>query len=293
MQSYLSGILRRMAPLAAIVAVLIGGGYWAWQAQAPRIVEEPHYHVGFDDITVTPLPEWITTDVKTEALRDGSIELPLSVLDESATERLAKAFAFHPWVAEVKQVRKQTGLVQVDLTYRRPVAMVELPPVDGKRGLYAVDLSGILLPSADFLGDPKKAARYPRLGGFTPAEVARVGSRWPDARIVGGARVAAALSNLWTRLNLAKITPTDGESPTATTPTFELVTQGGSRILWGHAPGSEAENEMPAEKKLDALAAYHTDHNTLDGRDGPQRLDVRGNEIVIVAEKPAAAADRK
>jgi hypothetical protein len=280
-------MLGRIAPLLAIVAALALVGYGAWSSQARRIENDPLYQITLDEIVVAPpLPEWITTDLKAEALRDASLDPPLSVLDPQLAERAAKAFSFHPWVAEVRQVRKTApGGLEVDLVYRRPVAMVELPPVDGRRGLYAVDVDGILLPSRDFLDDPKKAARYPRLGGFTPADVGRVGTRWPDARIIGGAKLAFGLADVWDKLTLAKIVPTetsDAKSPA----TFELLTLHGSRVVWGHAPGNEAGNELSAEKKVELLLRYVADHQSLEGRDGPQQLDLRGNEIVVVAEKP-------
>jgi hypothetical protein len=287
------GPLRRALPLIAVSAAVGGVGYWAWTEQAPRIAVEQHYLVGLDAISITPPPEWITTDVKTEALRDGSIDLPVSVLDPQLVERLAKAFSFHPWVAEVKQVRKSTGAVDVELVYRRPVCMVELPPTDTGRGLYAVDADGTLLPSRDFLGETKKAARYPRLGGFTPAEVARVGARWPDTRVVGGAKIAALLVDCWSRLNLAKITPAEEATNPTALPTFELVTAGGSRVLWGHPPGAENDAEMNGGKKVEALLRYVAEHGTLEGRDGPQRLDARGAQMVVVAAGDKPAAKRK
>src|SRR5688572_9710844 len=157
------GPLRRAAPLIAIALGLAGLGYWAWNMQAPRIEGDPQYQITLDKIVLTALPEWITTDVKAEALRDASLDPPLSALDPQLAERVAKALEFHPWIAEVKRVRKTApGGIDAEVVYRRPVCMVELPPTtDGKRGLYAVDAEGILLPTHDFLVEPKRAARYP------------------------------------------------------------------------------------------------------------------------------------
>jgi hypothetical protein len=279
-----AGTLRRAAPLFAVVAALSLGGYWAWTQQIERIGAEPHYQIGLDAVRLTPAPEWITTDVKAEALRDASLDLPLSSLDPKLAERAAQAFAFHPWIAEVKQVRKLTGALEVDVVYRRPVCMVELPAVDGQRGLYAVDVDGNLLPSRDFLGEPKRATRYPRLGGFVPGVPGRVGARWPDPRILGGAKTAAALFDVWHQLMLAKITLPEYENVAPGPPQFDLLTAGGSRIFWGHAPGSELPPEMTVDRKIAALVHYLADHGTLEGRDGPQRIDVRGATMTVVAQ---------
>lgn len=280
------GPARRAAPLAAILVAVGSVGYWAWTQQAAHIHNDPQYQVTLEKIVLTPSPEWITTDVKVEALRDASLDPPLSALDPQLPERVAKALAFHPWVASVTRVHKTApGGLDCEVVYRRPVCMVELPPTDaGKRGLYAVDVDGILLPSRDFLDEPKRAARYPRLGGFTPADVGRVGTRWPDARVVGGAKLAAALADSWLKLTLAKIVP--AETSDASTPaTFELLTDHGSRVVWGRAPGSEEKGEPSAEKKITALLRYIDDHKSLEGREGPQQLDVRGAEVVVVAAR--------
>jgi len=282
-----SGPSRRAAPLLAIVAGVVAFGYWAWSKQAERIASDPLYQISFDRVVLTPPPDWVTTDVKVEAFREASLDPPLSALDPQLAERVAKALAFHPWVAEVQSVRKVApdGL-EANIVYRRPVCMVELPPTpDGKRGLYAVDVEGTLLPSRDFLQDPKKAAQYPRLGGFMSADVGRVGTRWPDSRVIGGAKTAAVLTEAWHTLSLAKIVPSQS-SDSVNAAVFELLTQHGSRVLWGHAPGSETSNEIAADKKIAALLRYVQDHKSLEGRDGPQQLDVRGAEIVIVAVKP-------
>src|ERR1043166_7674108 len=89
-----SGPAKRAAPLAAVIACLAGFGYWAWTRQAARIESDPLYQVTLDKIVLTPQPEWITTDVKAEALRDASLDPPLSPLDPQLAERVHAALAF-------------------------------------------------------------------------------------------------------------------------------------------------------------------------------------------------------
>src|SRR5690348_12354822 len=87
----ISGPARRAAPLLMILVAIGGAGYWAWTQQAAHIKNDPLYQVTLDKIVLTTLPEWITTDVKTEALRDASLDPPLSALDPQLPERVAKA----------------------------------------------------------------------------------------------------------------------------------------------------------------------------------------------------------
>ncbi|MGC3966445.1 MAG: hypothetical protein QM775_03475 [Pirellulales bacterium] len=262
----------RLRPLLGIAAVLGIGGYWAWSQVRDRVIAEAQYQVTLNNISVTEKPDWIKADVRAEALRNASLDFPLNILDEQLAERIDNAFRFHPWVAEVRQVKKSLpAQVVVELVYRRPVCMVELPD---RSGLYAVDAAAFLLPSQDFLGEPKKAAAYPRLAGITSINVGRVGVRWPDPSVQAGVLVAANLEQAWTPLGLVRITPTDVEFGQST-PQFELTTRGGSRILWGSAPGFEQTGEAKANDKIAGLVNYAKDHGSLEGRNGPQRLDVR------------------
>ncbi|MBL9082609.1 MAG: hypothetical protein JNK76_12420 [Planctomycetales bacterium] len=280
----------RVRPLLGIAIVVVGGAYWAWSNVRDQVLAEAQYQIGLEQVVVTARPEWIKADVRVEALRNASLDLPLNVLDDQLAERVAKAFEFHPWVAEVRQVKKSLpAQVAVDVVYRKPVCMVELPD---RSGLYAVDAAAFLLPSQDFLSEPKKAAAYPRLAGITSMNVGRVGVRWPDPLVQTGVLVAAALEEVWPKLNLARITPTEVEVGQSV-PQFELTTRGGTQILWGSAPTTELAGESRAADKIAALLGYARDHGSLEGRNGPQRIDVRTREITVLAAKPKNATAAK
>ena len=51
----------------------------------------------------------------------------------------------------------------------------------------------------------------------------------------------------------------------------------------------EIGDEMPAARKVEALLRYATDHGSLEGRGGPQRLDLSGKSITVTAlnKKPS------
>jgi hypothetical protein len=57
---------------------------------------------------------------------------------------------------------------------------------------------------------------------------------------------------------------------------YELVSQGGTRVLWGHAPGSERSGDPSAADKLGRLQHYMAQHGSLDAAGGTQVLDLRG-----------------
>ena len=253
-----------------LVALLFGAWYLAWMKVSGRVLSSGEYVVGPEQVEViTPLPEWIHTDIRSEAFRNASLEGPLSIMDDRLTERIGSAFSLNPWVAEVVQVKKSPpARVRVELVYRRPVCMVE-----AFGDLLPVDAHGVLLPhgSDDFSSIEK--SRYPRLVGITTAPVGTAGECWGDVRVVGGAEIAAALGEAWNELNLQQIVPS---APLATgvaeEPTYTLVTRGGTRIPWGRAPGTDVPGELPPADKVARLQKYTQKHGTLEGTGGPQEL---------------------
>ena len=148
-----------------------------------------------DRVEITPIPDWIHTDIREEAFRDASLDEPLSILDENLVERIARAFSLHPWVEEVRRVRKRhPARLEIDLVYRRPVCMVVVPD-----GMHTVDIEGVLLPADHF--PPVEAMQYPRLRGVETTPTSP-GTRWRDVRVIEAAEIAAAFGDVWQELRL-------------------------------------------------------------------------------------------
>jgi hypothetical protein len=98
----------------------------------------------------------------------------------------------------------------------------------------------------------------------------------------GAAQIAAFLAPRWQHLNFYRILPSPASSSGALEQVhfFHLETHGGSKVVWGHPPGSEAQGEPSAMEKLDRLARYVKEVRPLDGP-GP-RLEfnlVSGEEL--------------
>ncbi len=251
---WLLGHGRPLLVLLVLAAILAGGAIEGWRWLGPRILASPEYRVTPERVEITPPPEWIHSDIRAEVFRDPTLDGPLRITDDDLAERLYRAFARHPWVAKVMPVNKQK--LKVELVYRRPVCMVEV-----LGGLLPVDAEGVLLPPGDF--SPTEALGYPRLTGVERGPIVPPGSRWADAKVAGGAEVAAVLCPAWQALRLQRIVPLPADPAVATSggiagrrsgePFFALVTRGGTRILWGYAPGANAIGELPAAEKLARL----------------------------------------
>jgi hypothetical protein len=259
----------RTVTLAVLVVAGFSGGAWGvWRHVEKHVENSREYLVSVEQITITPQPEWVRSDVRAEAFRTAnSPDRPLSSLDDNLSQRIYMAFSLHPWVAKATVTKRAPSRVHVDIVYRRPVCMVEV--ANGSTvDLLPVDGEGVWLPGEDF--SPKQKESYPCLAGVDRRPLQPVGHPWGDARVVDGAAIAAALLPVWQQLKLYRIqAAAQGPSPG---PTYELYTRAGTRIVWGGAPGTAAVGEPTAEEKAARLLQYAAVRGSLDA--GPS-LDVR------------------
>jgi hypothetical protein len=262
----------RTVTLAVLLVAGFSGGAWAvWRHVEKHVENSPDYRVSVDQITITPPPEWVRSDVRAEAFRTASSpDRPLSSLDDNLSQRIFMAFSLHPWVAKATVTKRAPSRVNVDLVYRRPVCMVEVAngtAVD----LLPVDGEGVWLPGEDF--SPKQKESYPCLAGVDRRPIQPVGHAWGDTRVVDGAAIAAALLPVWRQLKLYRIQAAAQPSPPGDPgPTYELYTRAGTRIVWGSASGSAALGEPTAAEKAARLVQYAAAHGSLDAAPS---LDVR------------------
>lgn len=250
--------------LKLVVAVLVtvavaGATFAAWKSVREHVLAAPEYWVNPEDIELTAAPKWVRTDIKAEVIRDASLDGHMNVLDDDFAQRIHQAFLLHPWIAEVKRVSKAyPALVRVEVVYREPVAMVELPG----GGLLPVDRDGVHLPVGDFAN--VEIPTFPRIAGLETTPLSdSAGTEWGDPRVAGAARVAAQLKPNWTRFRLAHIEPIEQTDRAGATKedglAYALVATTGGKIVWGSPPGAEQVGEVDAEVKLRRLAETFAD----------------------------------
>jgi hypothetical protein len=203
------------------------------------------------------------------------------VLDDwdTLSRRIKDAFEFHPWVASVERITKRLpAALDIELKYRRPVAAVESGDSSGVSFL-PVDEHAVRLPEGD-LSDAERL-RLPRITGVTGRPL--VGDTWNDPRVAGGAKLAAALSDVWQKLRLVEIisalgSTSDNDSQTYT---YNIITSGGTRVVWGAAPGQEnVTGESAFDMKRKRLMDYASQYGQLESINGPEEIDVRSDLIV-------------
>ena len=281
---FLRGPGRPLTILAAMAAAIAVASWLVRPIVQEHLRSSEEYLAGPGQIhIITPKPEWIKADIRTEVFQNTGLDQPLSILDDNAAEQVGNALALHPWVAKVSRVSKHhPARFDVELLYRRPVCMVE---VSGR--LYPVDRQGVLLPGNDF--SLVEAARYPKLVGIDKLPVGTLGENWGDGRVLGGAEIAAELLPFWQEWKLSRIMPSPPSAKTvAGRRTYTLTTQDGTRVIWGCAPSTETPGEFSAAEKIALLEHYIAEHGTLDG--GPKELDVNRLELPRVSSRPESRA---
>lgn len=264
----------------------------AWLQFAATIARHPQYQITVDQIRISPPPPWIHSDIRAEVLRDAGLVGTLSVLDDSGKlqERIRDAFAFHPWVANVRRiVLSLPASIDVELEYRRPIAAVQASANPGAT-CSPIDVMGVRLPDSDF---SEVERRYlPRIVGVGGQPL--VGKPWTDERVLEAARLVAGLSDVWTQLRLVEIIPSPEPRIRGDVRyhTFELTTSGGTRIRWGAAPGHEPDaGESPFNVKRQRLVEYATGHGHLDSIEGPALVDVSKDLVIVPRTARRAPAD--
>jgi hypothetical protein len=257
-----------------VVAIVAVASVAVWRKVRPHVESQPEYLVATSDVEITPPPEWIHSNVKSEAIRNAGMPEKLSILDDHLAERLTQAFSLHPWIAAVQSVHTSyPAHIKVQLSYRKPVAMVAV-----YGGLLPVDVEGILLPTEDF--SPEAAQHYPRIAGIATSPLGPIGTRWGDATLEAMARLADMLGQQWQTLQLHHLETTGPKTPgTAHLQLLELVTRGGVALVWGAPPGSEPTDEQNATEKLDHLRQLATRFGTLD-KTPEEFRDLRGNSKI-------------
>ncbi len=178
--------------------------------------------------------------------------------------------------------KRAGGKVYVELTYRRPVAMVSAPD-----GYFPVDADGVLLPSKDF--DPSDPARYVEIITPYPEPTGDVGTPFGRPGVAGAARIAGLLSAHRRRLGLKSIHVEYQELAGRLRAQFRLRTAGGSIIEWGSAPGHEQRDESPARQKVRRLVQLAATRSSLAMPGKPQWIDVRSGLVLRPLTRPVAA----
>jgi len=251
-------LLRRLISAPAALSLLwplllIIGGYWCWHRWGAEHVAKNFYGIDVSLLRVTEPPPQIRADLVEAIYVDTQLDR-LSMLDPQATAKIAAAFSTHPWVREVHSVRKlPAGVIDVQLDYRQPVAMVHVISQHHEvknDAFFPVDGQGVLLPTTDFTSQETLKFIHIRIPGVYPT--GPVGGPFGDHRVTAAAKLAHYLNPLREALGLLSI-DAQGDLREHAVPQLGLTTRTGKHPFWGSPPGMEAPGEPNTEVKIRTL----------------------------------------
>jgi hypothetical protein len=245
-------------------------GAHAFQSAVDLLNQQRQYQLAFLDIKLKHNPpSWFRggapTFLKQVRATAGEDEvLPLLKLKKGRIERDFRVF---PWVDEVRRIEYPPGGIEVDLVYKTPVAVIPF-----RRGVQVVvDAHGHVLPAEDIdprtlgalikiMGTPTSplvpSVDYPPGKALKSGAAGALGAR-QDRAVVRAANLAGFLDDPDRRqqavrlpaLRIVNIIATDDRG---------LFVQNAEEtaILWGDAPGNEADDEPNAAEKWQILRRW-------------------------------------
>jgi hypothetical protein len=259
----------------AVAIVLCIAVSLAWRRLAPRVAQSERYLLHARDVSVSAPPEWLVADVRRQVVHSSGIDGRLSVLDANFFSAVEHAFTLHPWVKSVDRIEKRAPHgVHVELTYRQPVAVV----VTARGELLPVDAGGLHLPAEDV---PLIRRQYlPRIANIVGQPP--IGQPWEDPRIPGAVDLVVSLAGAWEALRLTEVYPSARPEIQGDRQYFvyDLLTRGGTKIVWGAAPSTQAPGEAAFQIKLKRLEKCVEQYGPLDTVKGPGSVNVRGELTV-------------
>ena len=253
-----SGLAFALVPLLVL-------GYLGWYYYGAKQLDISLYALRLDNIEITPQPSWIHTDLKAEVYRHNGLS-KLSLLEPAATATIAHAFEANDCIKTTNHVRKLSGgKVIVDVTYRQPVAMVQvkLLPQPGAAELrdfvYVIDEEGIVLPNTEFSQAQVNQFFVIKTDDDIQVEV-KDNACFRDPRIAEALKLVKLLEPVRKDLHLFKIyVEADGmdlQLGGFNSWLLKISTKENRGIIWGHAPGKETKDEMLVEEKIASMRAW-------------------------------------
>ncbi|MEZ5942069.1 MAG: hypothetical protein R3C18_11800 [Planctomycetaceae bacterium] len=252
---------------------------------------EEEYQFNLHNMRVNRPNEWVPGGLVDQVLQKSHQPQHVSLLEPGLSQEIAAAFAAHPWIESVERVQITGGRqIIAHLKYREPAAFIQTDS-----GPVAVDANGVVLPLDDF--STSDYSRLPHVEGITSTPPQHAGEKWDDPVLQGSLMLAEALTperdmhHHWQRFNLAAIVAPQVQHPQELLLhrlTYQLRTNGGSHIVWGHPPGGD-DLEPTVDQKIGRLDQYLQRFGNFEQPRGPYQIDIRHFDAISLQPMPRAA----
>ena len=249
-------MLRQIFFTILVVALFAGIWFGLWSVWKNELLRSEQYQLHSAQFHLPPPLPWIPETLVRDVLLTAKFDSDESVLDAKLPEKLAAAFQANPWVLKVQKVQIQyPAEIFVELDYRSPVCLVELPEGNG---FYPVDSQGVLLPTDYFTqGTPEEIAE--KMDAFvhvtdTPSNpIGSFGDTWGNSAVEKAAQIAALLgedAKPWgivaIRIIADKRTDEFALSRPTQPPRFQLFAANGRLFDWGTFDSSPDNPQLPS-----------------------------------------------
>ncbi|MCH2362200.1 MAG: hypothetical protein MK329_14225 [Pirellulales bacterium] len=263
-----------------VLALFIAASFYAYKKFGLEIAGRSDQQVSLENVVLVPeQPEWVKSSLKEQII--GQYELDKLLLDdEELVEQFAAAFELDSHVEEVVRIEKRVNHIRVEVTYRVPVAMVEVK-VDEQRFVFPVDRSAVVMQTNDF--DEADLGEFLRLVSDYSKPKGNSGTPWGDPIITAGAAIANSLNDIaWKVMGLYRIYSIAENDGSNRLYYVNLKNDENIRVLWGNAPGEEVSSEASVAEKVTNLEAFFKENSTLSVSSETAEIDLRSKDGVVV-----------
>ena len=295
----LRGLLLHQATLfIAATCLVIGGVMFLWKNNQSSIVNVNDFLLTANKIEMPQPPPWVDLDPRELII---NADESASILDPALVSETVKEVEGMRFVDQIHSVSKSKSGLDIELAYRRPVAIVlinseTMPGVlkKGTRVKLAIDRDGIVMPKQ--LGDTPK---LPIISMPYPVKLQtqlNTWEDWPDKRVRDAAKISqhfeGSKENVYRVVTFQRPGKPKQERP------FELWSWDGVdgiRIIWGVEPDSQGGKEASVEQKLAAINGLIARYgNLMAAKDhrlktGGRVFDVRSGQAVELPRDKVAA----
>jgi len=275
-------------------AILLFLAIGAWEKYGDRIIDADAMRLTPEKIRLTDQPIWVRTDLKQLVL--GNTEDPAyvgpSIMDTSLIAETVASLRSVGWIENINRVEKSKSGLEIDLTYRLPVAMVEVSrtTVKGfkqtKPVMLHIDRTATLMGG----GLSNRPEDYLLISIDQPLYMDQLiaWSQWQDARVQSAAAISDAVRDIWKPMGLYRLMTWRSQSNASDRRIpFQFWTKLGQKtgvkIIWGNAPGDELPGEASAAEKIEAMMAYVVKNGRFDEMTD-RTLDLRSGNLVVVGD---------
>jgi len=228
-----------------------------WPRLAVQNTPSP-IHGGYAHVSLTNSPgTWLDVGSQATLIRLAESKLTSDPFDAESIRQTQQAMMETGWFARPCSVtRTPEGVVVIRGDWREPVAAVRF----GERD-YLVSARSERLPP-DYT--PDASGLKVLIGPERDAPI--IGEQWIGGDVMAGLALLNCLSRvpLPQRQGVLDQVYAIDISEYSSTKRLVIVTDTGSRILWGSEPGKFAPGQAPDQIKLDRLARMIRDHGRID-----------------------------